>query len=115
MHDETVPHYDLAAITAAAARGDIWLSSDDALLSVVRMGITVEEVAGAIASLTPGCFKRCEISTAAGHEGEPYDWYLCPFPAWSNRVLSVKMEYIVDRAVVRVFRLHRSKVPKEMR
>ena len=119
MHDETVPRFDLEAVKAAAARGRVFFSSLDAQLTVLNEGLDPGEVAKALSEMTAECFHKCEISAAEGHEGEYYDWYMCPFEPWASpskkqtRVLSVKFELVGD--MVRVFRLHRSRPPRRMR
>lgn len=114
MHDDTSPQFSLAEIQAAVATGNYYFMSY-AAAGLVETQLSRAEVEQAVAVLEPQHFHRCLLSTAEGWEGQPFDWYICPYRR-SGRTsartgLSLKL-VLEQTSEVRIFSLHWSKVPK---
>ncbi|HEX5724831.1 MAG TPA: type II toxin-antitoxin system MqsR family toxin [Longimicrobiaceae bacterium] len=101
------PAYPLSRIRAAVARGAVELT-EYAREGWARAGVTWNEIVWCIAGLDASCFLRCEISEAAGHEGELFDVYVAPHPTRSDRLMWFKFVLEGDGSV-RIFSLHRTK------
>jgi hypothetical protein len=114
MHDETNPQFSLAAIQAAVSAGKYYFMAY-ATAGLIETQLSVAEIEQAIQSLQPEHFHKCLLSTADGWEGQPFDWYICPYRRagrMSKRTgLSLKL-VMEPSGEVRIFSLHWSKVPK---
>jgi hypothetical protein len=114
MESESGPFYRLDTIKALIERGDN-LPSDYAVQGWHQLGLTLEEVIGCIADLDESLFLYSRSSTAEGHEGEPWDAYVYPYPERTSRKGLLFKFVLVDEQWVRIFSLHRTKVPRRLR
>ncbi|HST57192.1 MAG TPA: hypothetical protein VLK84_00810 [Longimicrobium sp.] len=114
MHEETNPQFSLAAIQAAVAEGNYYFMAY-AAAGLVETQLTRGEIEQAIAALTPWHFHKCLLSTADGWEGQPFDWYICPYsrPGRTSARTGLSLKLVLEpTGEVRIFSLHWSKVPK---
>lgn len=114
MHDEATPHFALETIKRSAAEGNLFLMPY-AIAGLVATGLPVPEIERVVAALDAAHFHKCLLSTAEGREGEPFDWYICPYrrPGRTSLRTGLSLKLVLENSGrVRIFSLHWSKVPK---
>jgi hypothetical protein len=50
-----------------------------AVAGLIETRLSMAEIEQVIAGLDAEHFHKCLVSTAEGWEGEPFDWYICPY------------------------------------
>jgi hypothetical protein len=114
MHDEAIPHYVLADIKRAIVDGN-YILMPYAIAGLGDTGLSTADVEVVIGALEPEFFHKCLLSTADGWEGQPFDWYICPYrrPGRTSMRTGLSLKLVIESSGrVRIFSLHWSKVPK---
>jgi hypothetical protein len=114
VHDETRPCFSLAEIQRSVAEGRHYFMQYAAAW-VLETQMSRKEIEAVIAGLTAAHFHKSLVSTAEGREGEPFDWYICPYrrPGRSSKRTGLSLKLVLEPSgIVRIFSLHWSRVPK---